>query len=86
MTSTALKPNKLKQEINQSNRLIRIRDVIYLTGISKSYIYQLVSQNQFPKSIQLIPGGSSVAWVEGEVLEWIDGRIQERNEKVKNND
>ena len=77
--------DQLKQEIDQSKRLIRIRDVINLTSISKSYIYQLCSNNQFPQSIQLIPGGTSVAWVESEVLSWIDERIQERNEEVKSN-
>ena len=74
--------NQVKAEINQttkSNKLIRIKDVILMTGISKSYIYQLVSKNLFPKPIQLIPGGTSVAWIESEVLGWIDGRIQERD-------
>ena len=67
------------RETDQATRLIRIREVIQLTGISKSYIYQLVNQGIFPKSIQLIPGGSSVAWVESEILDWIDERIEERN-------
>ena len=71
--------NQVKQEINHSKRLIRIREVIQLTGISKSYIYQLVSQGIFPKSIQLIPGGSSVAWVESEIHDWIDQRILDRD-------
>lgn len=77
--------SELNQITDRSKRLIRIREVIQLTGISKSYIYQLVSQNLFPKSIQLIKGGSSVAWVESEVLNWIDERIQERNEGVESN-
>lgn len=67
------------------NKLIRIKDVVQLTGISKSYIYQLCSNNLFPKSIQLIQGGSSVAWVEGEIQQWIDERIQERDSEVSSN-
>ena len=74
--------DQLKPETDQHKRLIRIREVIRLTGISKSYIYQLCSQNQFPKSVQLIPGGSSVAWVESEVNSWIEKRIQARDEAV----
>ena len=74
----------LKQEIGLHNRLIRINEVMRITGISKSYIYQLCSQNQFPKSIQLVPGGSSVAWVESEVSEWINNRIQDRDMEMKN--
>ena len=76
---------ELYQESDRSKRLIRISEVIRLTGISKSYIYQLCSNNQFPQSIQLVSGGSSVAWIEGEVLDWIDSRIQERDEAVTRN-
>ena len=75
--------NNVRQETNNSKRLIRIREVIQLTGISKSYIYQLVNQNLFPKSIQLVPGGTSVAWVESEVHDWIDTRIEFRDAEEK---
>ena len=61
-------------------KLLRIKQVQDRTGLSKSYIYQLCNQNQFPKSIQLVAGGSSVAWVESEILEWIDSRIKARDE------
>lgn len=72
----------LNKNTGQIRKLIRIKEVVKLTGISKSYIYQLVSQGLFPKSVQLIPGGSSVAWVESEVLGFIDSRIQSRDEEV----
>jgi len=74
---------KLKEEeVNpsHSNKFIRIKRVIELTGISKSYIYQLCDKGLFPKSIQLVAGGASVAWVEAEVNDWIDSRIQARDE------
>jgi len=58
------------------------KQVVKLTGISKSYIYQLVSQGLFPKSIKLIQGGSSVAWVLDEVNSWVGSRIQERDNEV----
>lgn len=63
-----------------SNRLIRIKELIKLTGLSKSYIYQLAKENQFPKPIKLIEGGTASAWVLSEVNAWIDSRIQERNQ------
>jgi len=73
---------KLKEEVDpsHSNTLIRIKRVIELTGISKSYIYQLCGQGLFPKSIQLVAGGASVAWVESEVHDWIESRIRARDE------
>ena len=52
---------------DKPKRFLRIKAVCELTGLSKSYIYQLCSNNNFPKPIQLIPGGKSVAWIESEV-------------------
>ena len=63
----------------QEKRLIRIREVMALTSLSKSYIYQLTAQGKFPKRVQLVKGGSSVAWLESEVLAWIEARLTERN-------
>jgi prophage regulatory protein len=63
----------------QQNRLIRMKDVQNLTGLSRSYIYNLSSQGVFPKSISLVPGGTSKAWIESEIQEWIDQRISARN-------
>lgn len=64
---------------NKQKRLIRLREVMSLTGLSKSYIYQLSAKKQFPKRVSLVKGGSSVAWLESEVLAWIDERLTERN-------
>ena len=80
--------NELKQpaqETNQTPKLIRIKSVIELTGISKSYIYDLSNRGLFPKSVQLIPGGISVAWLESEIQKWIESRVQERDEGGINN-
>ena len=77
--------NELKQpaqETNQTPKLIRIKSVIELTGVSKSYIYDLSNRGLFPKSIQLISGGTSVAWVESEVEGWIEERIAERDQEA----
>lgn len=78
--------DQLHQENDQLRKLIRIRSVINLTGLSKSYIYDLCKKGLFPKSIQLVPGGTSVAWVGKEIKEWIDSRIQERNQEVGHHD
>ena len=74
--------DQLHQENDQIRKLIRIRSVTNLTGLSKSYIYDLCKKGLFPKSIQLVPGGTSVAWVKSEIMDWIDSRIQERNRGV----
>ena len=65
----------------RTKKLVRIKSVVELTGLSKSYIYELSNKGLLPKSIQLVPGGTSVAWVESEIRDWIDSRIQERNQE-----
>ncbi|MGL6170727.1 MAG: AlpA family phage regulatory protein [Vibrio sp.] len=47
-----------------------------LTGLSSSSLYRFIEENQFPTQVQL--GGRAVAWVEGEVQEWIRKRINNR--------
>jgi len=73
----------LNQKSDQLRKLIRIKSVINLTGLSKSYIYELCKKGLFPKSIQLVPGGTSVAWVESEVRDWIESRIKSREAEEK---
>jgi prophage regulatory protein len=65
-------------------RLLRIKDVMSRTGISRSYIYQLVSDGSFPKPAHLVPKGTSVGWLESEIEEWIDQRILERDQEASN--
>jgi len=53
-----------------------------MTGISKSHIYHLSSTGKFPKSISLVPGGTSRAWVSTEVDTWLEERIAERDQEA----
>ena len=78
--------NKREQRTQENPpipRLVRINSVIKLTGLSKSYVYDLCKRGVFPRSIQLVPGGTSVAWLESEIQEWIESRVQQRNEAFK---
>ena len=60
-------------------RLLRIGDVIELTKLSKSYLYLLAAEGRFPRSIPLVPGGKSRAWVYSDVLQWMEQRVAERD-------
>jgi prophage regulatory protein len=80
MINSNSKCDELQQNNDQLRKLIRMKAVTELAGISKSYVYSLSGKGLFPKSVQLVPGGSSVAWVEQEVLDWIDSRIKERDD------
>jgi prophage regulatory protein len=54
-------------------RLLRLPDVMRLTGLSRSTIYHLASTLDFPKPVKL--GNRVSAWVACEVTEWIDCRV-----------
>ena len=56
-------------------RIIRLKDVIALTGLSISTIYLRMVQGKFPKKINL--GSRAVGWISSEVNEWIEERIRE---------
>ncbi|MDG3087811.1 AlpA family transcriptional regulator [Vibrio hannami] len=60
-------------------KIIRLSTVKDMTGISKSSIYQRISEGQFPKPIKLGRGGGAVGWVEQEIIEWIEQKIKERD-------
>ena len=69
--------NETLQKI-PTTRLIRIREVMNLVGLSKSHIYHLAAQGKFPKSIPLVPSGTSVAWLESEIEDFIAQQIKAR--------
>ncbi len=48
--------------------------VIELTGYSKQSIYRLMAAGEFPKPISL--GARKVAWMESDVLSWLNSRVQ----------
>jgi prophage regulatory protein len=60
-----------------NERLIRIKEVIERTGLSRSTIYARAQAGEFPKPVPL--GNSLSAWVESEVQEWIANRIRARD-------
>lgn len=63
------------------NKILRLPEVKALTGLSRSTIYMRVADCSFPKQIDL--GGRAVGWVEVEILQWIDERIQERDLEIR---
>ena len=71
----------MEQQTTPSNaltmRFIRVREAIQKTGLSKSSIYDLMAQGQFPQTVRL--GGRSVAFVEDEVDAWMAQRIAARH-------
>jgi prophage regulatory protein len=64
-------PNEKKES---PHFLIRLPDVIRTTGLSRSTIYFRMNKGTFPKSVNL--DGRAVAWLENEVQDWVQTRIE----------
>ncbi|WP_202307781.1 helix-turn-helix transcriptional regulator [Dryocola clanedunensis] len=63
-----------------SHNLIRLHEVQRRTGYSKAWIYRLMSQRRFPTSVKI--GTRAIAFVESEIDEWINNRIEESRKEV----
>ena len=59
------------------NDLIRREEVINMTGLSRSTIYTLMKNSEFPLSIKL--SERSVAWRRGDIQNWINDKIAPKN-------
>ena len=72
---------------NQKHRFIRLSEVMSRTGYGRTSIYRKMEEGSFPRSVKL--GGPledpnafdsrAIAWIEGEVEDWIESRIEERD-------
>ena len=68
------------------NRFIRLSEVMSRTGYGRTSIYRKMDDGSFPKSLKLggppkdpnVFDSRAVAWIEDEVDQWIESRIQDR--------
>jgi len=67
-----------------NNRILRLKEVIQKTGLSRSSIYQFMKDGEFPKSIEL--GARAVGWLESEIDLWVKRRVFLRNTQDNTND
>jgi prophage regulatory protein len=58
-------------------RIIRLKEVIDLTGLARSTIYKYIGEGRFPSPVSL--GDRSIGFVESEVHDWILAKIEERD-------
>lgn len=59
--------------------LISLNDACKLTSLSRTYINALRADGRFPAAVPM--GFRRIAFVEGEVREWIDKRVAARGRK-----
>lgn len=56
-----------------SHKIIRLPEVIDMTGLSRSTIYLRMSKGSFPLSISL--GERAVGWLKIDVEKWLDACV-----------
>ena len=68
-------------------RFIRLPEVLSRTGYGRTTIYRKMEDGSFPRSVKLggppidpnVFDSRAIAWIEDEVEQWIDYRIEERD-------
>jgi prophage regulatory protein len=63
-------------ELTPTIRILRLAQVMQITGLHKTVIYALQATGEFPMRVHLTP--RSVGWVEEEVKLWLEQRIAVR--------
>ena len=53
-----------------TNRILRLPDVLDLTGLARSSLYAAMAAGQFPKSIKI--GKRAIGWLEADIQNWIE--------------
>jgi len=63
------------------DRVLRLPEVLKLTGLSRSTLYQFITRGDFPRQVQL--GERSVGWFESHVSKWIQARKPVKNQTAR---
>ena len=68
-------------------RFIRLPEVLSRTGYGRTSIYRKMEDGSFPRSVKLgghpidpnVFDSRAIAWIEDEVEQWMESRIEERD-------
>lgn len=59
-------------------KLIRLPETLARTAISRTRLYVLVAQGEFPQPVKLGPNARAIAFSSDEVDAWIEERLSSR--------
>ena len=57
------------------NKILRFPEVTARTGLSRSRLYNAMSEGTFPASISI--GERAIGWIEAEIDAWVDSKIEQ---------
>ena len=55
-------------------QILRLPEILRLTGLSRSTIYDMMRRGKFPASIQL--GERAIGWLASDIDAWIEARAR----------
>lgn len=61
--------------MNETNRLLRLKQVVLKVGLSRSQIYKLIAKGLFPEQTKIGPKIS--VWSEQSIDQWINSRLND---------
>jgi prophage regulatory protein len=61
-------------------RLIKLPEVVRLTGVPKSSVYWRVARGEFPRPLKI--GERASAWNSDEIEAWIAGKVAAANARA----
>ncbi|AWM80975.1 transcriptional regulator [Gammaproteobacteria bacterium ESL0073] len=78
-TTQSTYTNTILAETNPHKRLIRLAEVMNLTGLCRATVYHYIKLGGFPAPAKF---GKSSLWEYTEIQTWIKQRLQERTHKA----
>jgi len=67
-TTTMSNPHRTTSQLS-IDRIVRLPEVLYIVGLTKTTVYKYMQDGQFPSSLKL--GSRAVGWRESEIQAWI---------------
>jgi prophage regulatory protein len=62
------------QQLQTALVILRLKQILARTGLSRSFIYQKMAEGLFPESVRL--GARTVGWIESEIEAWIAAQVE----------
>ena len=69
---TSISPDRPASTAEMAAVFLRLPAVVCITGLSRSTLYRLIADKQFPRPVQL--GPRAVAWRRQDVVAWSETR------------
>ena len=63
--------------------VMKMKEMVGVVGLSRSYIYALQARGEFPRPIRLVKGGRATGYLRAEIDDWLKGRIDATRSDVR---